>query len=128
YPSLDDRHKFATDKYGEMFVSIHANSATNTSAKGTETYYSVTSNENEKEDLVLATNINNAIVKNVGTSNRGVKRADFVVIKNLKIPAVLVELGFVSNAEDRAKLLSDEHIEAYAQSIYNGIVEYYGRN
>ncbi|MGE7020660.1 N-acetylmuramoyl-L-alanine amidase [Solibacillus cecembensis] len=128
YPSLDDRHKFATDKYGEMFVSIHANSATNTSAKGTETYYSVTSNENEKEDLVLATNINNEIVKNVGMSNRGVKRADFVVIKNLKIPAVLVELGFVSNAEDRAKLLSDEHIEAYAQSIYNGIVEYYGRN
>ncbi|MEG0386134.1 MAG: N-acetylmuramoyl-L-alanine amidase [Solibacillus sp.] len=44
------------------------------------------------------------------------------------MPAVLVELGFVSNAEDRAKLLSDEHIEAYAQSIYNGIVEYYGRN
>ncbi|MEG0474029.1 MAG: N-acetylmuramoyl-L-alanine amidase, partial [Solibacillus sp.] len=128
YPSLDDRHKFATDKYGEMFVSIHANAAASTSAKGTETYYSVTSNENEKEDLVLATNINNEIVKNVGMSNRGVKRADFVVIKNLKIPAVLVELGFVSNAEDRAKLLSDEHIEAYAQSIYNGIVEYYGRN
>lgn len=128
FPTLDDRHKFATNHFGEMFVSIHANAATNTSAKGTETYYSVTSNENEKEDLVLATNINNEIVKNASMSNRGVKRADFVVIKNLKIPAVLVELGFVSNAEDRAKLLSDEHIEMYAQSIYNGIVEYYGRN
>ncbi|MEK4424104.1 N-acetylmuramoyl-L-alanine amidase [Solibacillus sp. FSL K6-1523] len=128
YPTLDERHKFATNQYGEMFVSIHANSATNASAKGTETYYSVTSNENEKEDVVLATNINNEIVKNVGTSNRGVKRADFVVIKNLKIPAVLLELGFVSNAEDRAKLLSDQYIESFAQSIYNGIVEYYGRN
>lgn len=127
FPTLDERYKFATKHYGEIFVSIHANSATSTSAKGTETYYSVTSNENEKEDVVLATNINNEIVKNVGTSNRGVKRADFVVIKNLKIPAVLVELGFVSNVEDRAKLLSDQYIEAYAQSIYNGIVAYYGR-
>lgn len=128
YPTLDDRVRYTTNNYGEMFISIHANSSVNTSPKGTETFYSVTSNENEKEDLVLATNINNQIVKNAKMNNRGVKRQDFKVIKGLTIPAVLVELGFVSNAEDRAKLLDDGYIEIYAQSIYNGIVEYYAQN
>lgn len=128
YPSLDDRITFAKSNYGEMFISLHANSSTNTSPKGTETYYSITSNDNEKEDVVLATNINNEIVKNANMSNRGVKREDFKVIRSLTIPAVLVELGFVSNAEDRSKLLDDQYIEIFAQSIYNGIVEYYARN
>ena len=128
YPTLDDRPKFATNHYGEMFISIHANAASSTSAKGTETYYSITSNDNEKEDLVLATNINNQIVKNANMNNRGVKRADYKVIKGLTIPAVLVELGFVTNAEDRTKLISDQYVEIFAQSIYNGIVEYYARN
>ncbi|AWE06356.1 N-acetylmuramoyl-L-alanine amidase [Lysinibacillus sp. 2017] len=128
YPSLDDRTKFASANYGEMFISIHANAASSTSAKGTETFYSVTSNDNEKEDFVLASNINNQIVKNASMNNRGVKRADYVVVKGLTIPAVLVELGFVTNAEDRSKLIDDKYIEIFAQSIYNGIVEYYARN
>lgn len=128
YPSLDERPKFTTDHYGELFVSIHANAASNTSAKGTETYYSVTSNDNEKEDFVLASNINNQIVNNANMNNRGVKRADYKVIKGLTIPAVLVELGFITNADDRNKLVSDQYVEIFAQSIYNGIVEYYARD
>ena len=128
YPSLDDRIKYTSSNYGEMFISIHANAAASASPKGAETFYSITSNDNEKEDLVLATNINNQIVKNAEMNNRGVKRQDFKVIKGLTIPAVLVELGFVSNAEDRAKLIDDRYIEIFAQSIYNGIVEYYEQN
>ena len=128
YPTLDERPKFATDHYGEMFISLHANAASSSSAKGTETYFSITSNDNEKEDLVLATNINNQIVKNADMNNRGVKREDYKVIKGLTIPAVLVELGFITNAEDRTKLLSDQYVEIFAKSIYNGIVEYYARD
>ena len=125
YPSLTDRVQYAKDQNGEIFVSLHANAASKNTAKGTETFYSVTSNSNEKEDNALATAINNQIVKNAKMYNRGVKRADYVVIKGQVMPAVLVELGFVSNNEDLAKLTSDEYIEIFAQSIYNGIVEYY---
>ncbi|MEO4054144.1 N-acetylmuramoyl-L-alanine amidase [Solibacillus sp. CAU 1738] len=127
YPTLPERVSFAKENYGEMFVSVHVNSATNTSAKGTETYYSVSNNENEKEDLALATAINNQIVKNAHMNNRGVKRADYVVIKGQIMPAVLVELGFATNAEDRNKLTDSKYIDIYAQSIYDGIVEYYSK-
>lgn len=125
YPTLTDRVAFAKNNYGEIFISIHVNSATSESAKGTETFYSVTNNENEKEDLALATNINNQIVKNAGMKDRGVKRADYVVIKGLTMPSVLVELGFVSNSEDRSKLVDDKYVDIFAQSIYNGVVQYY---
>jgi len=128
YPTLPERVKFTTANYAEVFVSFHANASTSTSAKGTETYYSVTTNANEKEDLALATYINNQIVNNAKMYNRGVKRADYVVIKGSEIPSVLVELGFVTNSEDRAKLVDDKYVQIYANSIYNGIVQYYSKN
>lgn len=125
YPSLQDRVSYAKSQNGEVFVSIHANAATSTSAKGTETFYSKTANDNEKEDYVLASAINREIVANAKMNNRDVRRADYVVVRGLVIPAVLVELGFLSNAEDRKKLTDAAYIEIYAQSIYNGIVQYY---
>lgn len=125
FPTLAERVQYTKSMNGEIFISIHANAATNKSAKGAETYYSVTANDNEKEDLSLATYINNQIVNNADMDNRKVKRADYVVLRGLVVPAVLVELGFVTNSEDRAKLTDDKYIEIYAQSIYNGIVQYY---
>ncbi|MEK4080420.1 N-acetylmuramoyl-L-alanine amidase [Solibacillus sp. FSL K6-1781] len=125
YPSLQERVKFTKDKFGEVYVSIHVNSATSTSAKGTETYYSITTGDQYEEDKKLATYINNEIVKNADMKNRGVKEAQYYVTRNMIIPSVLVELGFISNAEDRKKLINDKYVEIYAQSIYNGIVDYY---
>ncbi|KGR80125.1 hypothetical protein CD29_01835 [Ureibacillus manganicus DSM 26584] len=125
YQSLENRVKFAQDHYAEIFVSIHTNSAEDPAALGTETFYSVTANDNEKEDNALASSINSQIVKNANTVNRGVKRKDFYVIRHSVFPSVLVELAFLSNQNDRAKLTSPEYQEIFADSIYKGIVEYY---
>ena len=126
YPSLEERVQFAKDNYGEIFISLHANAAS-ASAQGTETFYSISANDNEKEDYALATFINDEIVKNANMKDRGVKREDYYVIRNLYIPAVLVELGFITNSEDRSKLTSDQYIEIFAQTIYNGITKYYSQ-
>lgn len=126
YPSLEDRVAFAKKNNGEIFISIHANSAS-PSANGTETYYSKSANDNEKEDYALAKFINDEIVKNAKMNNRGVKREDFYVIRNLYIPAVLIELGFVTNSADREKLTNDAYVDVFAQSIYNGITKYYSQ-
>ena len=126
FPSLEERVAYAKNNNGEIFISIHANAAS-ASAKGTETFYSKSANDNEKEDYALAKFINDEIVKNAKMNDRGVKREDYYVIRNLYIPAVLVELGFVTNSEDRAKLTSDAYIEIFAQSIYNGITKYYAQ-
>ncbi|RTQ93186.1 N-acetylmuramoyl-L-alanine amidase [Lysinibacillus telephonicus] len=125
YPTLQDRVDFAQNNYAEVFVSIHVNSASSESASGTETYYSISGNENEKEDYRLASAINSQIVNNAGMVDRGVRREDYFVVRNLLLPSVLVELGFVTNASDREKLISSEYVDIFADSIYKGIVQYY---
>ncbi|MFJ7952293.1 N-acetylmuramoyl-L-alanine amidase [Lysinibacillus sp. NPDC096418] len=125
YPSLQDRVDFTNANYGEIFVSIHVNSAANTSAQGTETFYAVTTGDMHQEDIDLATFVNNQIVKNLDMKNRGVKEQQFYVIRNQLIPAILVELGFLTNDSDRNKLTNERYVELYAQSIYNGILQYY---
>jgi len=127
YPTLEDRVKITNDNFGEVFVSIHVNSAASSSAKGTETYYSVSTGDMYKEDINLATYINNQIVSNADMTNRGVKKEAYYVINNTIIPAVLVELGFVSNSADRAKLVNDQYVSIFADSIYKGIVQYYSK-
>ncbi|MEG0351619.1 MAG: N-acetylmuramoyl-L-alanine amidase, partial [Enterococcus sp.] len=125
YPTLQDRVAFTKAKHGEIFVSVHVNSASSTSASGTETYYNVSAGDQFEEDKLLAKYINNEIVKNANMKDRGVKEGPFYVIKNMIIPSVLVELGFLTNASDRDKLTNDKYAEIFAQSIYNGIVQYY---
>ncbi|MFT9819962.1 N-acetylmuramoyl-L-alanine amidase [Lysinibacillus sp. NPDC056185] len=118
---------FSHANYGEIFVSIHVNSADNTKAKGTETYYAKTPGDMYEEDIELATFVNNQIVKNVNMENRKVREMNYIVVANTNIPAILVELGFLSNKEDRAKLTDDKYIELFAESIYKGILEYYSK-
>lgn len=124
YPTLQDRVDYASSKYAEVFVSIHVNSASSTSASGTETYYSI-SGENLQEDYRLANAINSQIVNNADMVDRGVRKEDYFVVRNLTLPAVLVELGFVTNPSDREKLTSSKYIDIFAESIYKGIVQYY---
>lgn len=125
YPTLQDRVDFAQNNYAEVFVSIHVNSASSESASGTETYYSISGNVNEKEDYRLASAINSQIVNNAGMVDRSVRREDYFVVRNLLLPSVLVELGFVTNPSDREKLISSEYVDIFADSIYKGIVQYY---
>ena len=125
FPTLQDRVDFTNTNYGEIFVSIHVNSAQNTAAQGTETYYSVTTGDMYQEDMDLAKFVNNQIVNNLNMKNRDIKEQKYYVIANTIIPAILVELGFLSNSEDRAKLTDDQYIELFAESVFKGISEYY---
>lgn len=128
YPTREGRVDFSHVNYGEIFVSIHANYANNTAAQGTETYYAKTPGDVYEEDIDLATFVNNQIVKNVNMKDRKVKEMKYIVIANTNIPAILVELGFLSNSEDRAKLTDDQYVELFAESIYKGILEYYSKH
>ncbi|MFJ7920837.1 N-acetylmuramoyl-L-alanine amidase [Lysinibacillus fusiformis] len=127
YPTREGRVDFSHGNYGEIFISIHANYANNTAAQGTETYYAKTLGDVYEEDIDLATFVNNQIVKNVNMKDRKVKEMKYMVIANTNIPAILVELGFLSNSEDRAKLTDDQYVELFADSIYKGILEYYSK-
>lgn len=127
YPSLDDRIALSKAVYAEAFISIHVNAAESTSARGTEVFFDTSANDNGIESKYLATEIHNKILSYADMYNRGVKDTGFKVIKYQDIPAVLVEMGFISNPADFAKLTSDAYLEKYAEAIYQGILQYYSK-
>lgn len=107
--SLADRAAFASKVDADIFVSLHMNSVEGApAANGTETYYSTTNNKPNDMNLTsqkLATYIQSKLPDALGlSSSRGVKTANFQVTKTNTVPAVLIELGFFTNASDFAKL------------------------
>ncbi|QPA30734.1 N-acetylmuramoyl-L-alanine amidase [Thermaerobacillus caldiproteolyticus] len=126
YKTLEERVQIAKNNYAELFVSIHVNSAS-ASANGSETYYDTSTNPNGYESYLLAKEIQQQLVKNANMLDRGVKDNNFYVIRYNTVPSVLVELGFITNKSDVQKLTSDEYQNIFAESIYNGIVQYYNK-
>ena len=118
YPSLEDRVNISKGANAELFVSIHSNKFDKPSAMGTETLYNVYSNDNQSESIELAQEIQKQIVELVGTTNRKVKGQDLYVLRNQDITSVLVELAFISNPEDAAKLSSPQYQELFAEAIF----------
>ena len=103
------------------FVSIHTNAAT-AAASGSETFYSASVGNDSKQ---LATFIQNRLYKAMDHPNRGVKNYGFQVIRTNPLPAALVELGFVTNQYDAAKLASGTYKDRAASAIASGIEDYY---
>lgn len=124
YPTLQQRVEIAKQNYAELFVSIHVNSGSS-AASGTETYYDTSTNPNGYESYLLAKEIQSQIVANASMVDRGVKNNSFYVIRYNTVPSVLVELGFITNSDDVKKLTADDYQNIFAESIYNGILQYY---
>lgn len=101
--SLSQRVSIANKKDYDFFISFHRN-AFNSKAFGVETYTYIL---RKPKAVELATNINNAMVK-VGFHNRGVKTANFKVLRDTKADAVLLEVGFIDNVNDN-KIFDDNY-------------------
>lgn len=120
YPTRTERVQFANKLNADVFVSIHGNSVLESpQANGTETYYYQRSSSKE-----LANAIHKRLIKAVGLKDRGVKEKSLQVIRETKMAAVLLEVGFLSNISDEKAMLSDTGQYKAAQAIVDGIKEY----
>ncbi len=120
---LSERVAIANNKKADVFVSIHANAAASSSANGTETFWN---NLNAGADSKkLAEEIQKELISKLKTRDRGAKEGNFHVVKNAKMAAVLVELGFLTNEAEAKKLATSSFQEDAAEAIYQGIVKFY---
>ena len=97
----------------DLFLSIHANSAADPAAHGTEVWHYPGSRAGRR----LARRIQRAIVRRLGTADRGVKPATFTVLAATDCPAVLIETAFLSNPADRALLTVPARQADFAAAI-----------
>lgn len=106
-----------------IFVSIHYNWAKRSSARGIETFY------HSRNSSRLAANIQDEMVRVYRTPNRGIKNRGFYVLRNSRRPAVLLELGFLSNKAENSIVQRSSTRQRLAESIARGILaERAGRN
>ena len=168
FVGLAERAKIANDAAADLFISIHANAASNRSAYGSESWvlglhksaaalevakrennsilmednYETTYEDFDPNDpdayiglalrqsanldqsLILASNIQDEFTNDLKRKNRGVKQAGFLVLYRTTMPAVLIELGFVSNYNEEKYLRSDDGREELASSIFKAFESY----
>ena len=138
---LKNRAALQRSRQSDLFVSIHVNATTSSQASGIETFCLTPadapssqgqgkiqrhySNRFDLNNFLLAYRMQSALVKRTGAIDRGVKRARFVVLRDITAPGVLVEIGFISNPSEERLLNSPRYLEKIARGLAEGIVSYH---
>lgn len=136
-----------------IYVSIHANSSFNKNAKGFEVWYlnpdyrrtlmdakkpggpgqeiapilnAMLEEEFTTESIILARNIMSGLQSEIGSEspNRGVRADEWFVVRNARMPSVLIEAGFVTNPDEGRLLTQDDYLLRVADGVYNGLVDF----
>lgn len=120
--SLPERVRAASNARADAFISIHANASRSGGPTGTETLYANTAPMSK----VLAEHVQGALVSRIGQFDRGAReRNDLMVIREVKCPACLVEVVFMSNLQEEMLLLDPAFRQKAAQGITAGIASYF---
>lgn len=117
--SLQERVEFSENINPNIFVSIHVNSSEKPAINGLETHYY------RQESLSLAQVVHSSLISNIKAYNRGLFKSKFYVINHTTAPAILVEIGFLSNEEERAELIGEKRKKATAKAITEGVINYF---
>lgn len=142
---LPDRPAVAKRLGADLFVSLHFNaseedknnvqgvetycltppgaSSTNARGEGADSPWAA-GNRNNDKNLLLAWQLQHALVHNLDTDDRGVRRARFAILRDAVVPAALVEGGYMTHPVEGKKIFSDAYRHQMARAIANGIISY----
>ncbi len=121
YPELEDRAALANQRNVDLFVSIHCDSAPNSGAQGSTAYIAEAASSEAQSAA-------QAILRSLATTgldSRGVRRENYRVLVQTESPAVLIELGYLSNAQEAAKLQNGAFQDRLAAALASGIADYF---
>lgn len=139
------RSGFSTHIKADMFISIHVNGATVTSANGIETYYfdimsadkadltnrGIKITEERKittaESKAFADEIQKNLISATGLKDRKVQHGNFAVLRSNEVPAILIETGFLSNQKDALKLVDEKYRTQVAEVVAKTVIGYYNK-
>ncbi len=124
---LDKRVEIANKAGSEIFVSIHFNSSRNPTPKGIEVFFcdAVGSPAKTSSSRRLASFVLTQLIRRTHAVSRGVKKQNFYVIRETKMPAILVEAGFISNQQEREQLKDPAYVDQLARAIADGVDQYF---
>ena len=112
---VEERVQLSNSTTANAFISLHYNTFKDQSIRGIDTFYN-----NVDETQKLAETIQSSLVNHVEFTNRGAKQASYQVLRENEQPALLIELGFISNSEERKLVRTDTYQEKAAKGIVSG--------
>lgn len=118
FVSLSQRSAIANRHPGAIFVSIHYNYTWKRNVEGLETFY------HSGKSKALATAVHKGMHSQVRCADRGVKSARYYVLRNTRIPAILVEGGFLSHSGERSQCKKGSYRDNLVRGIVDGIVRF----
>lgn len=128
FVDLYDRANIANRNNADIFVSIHHNSTLNNSINGLEILYCPRGQGKAKaeDQFPLAEVVSKSILESTGGNDRGIfQKPGLVVIRETNMPAILVEVGYLSNSADEAQIVNDAYQNKVVQGLINGIQNYF---
>ncbi len=123
--SLSDRSRLAKSLKADMFISLHCNASQNTSS-GMEVYVHTSDSTHIKESIALGVSLLDESTRKLGFEKRGVKFANFHVLRESVsyYPAILVEMGFMTNPDEADYFSKSKNVKALALAILIGAMNY----
>ncbi len=106
-----------------LLVSVHANSFPSSHWRGAQAFYQ----RGREDGKVLAGCLQSELIRVLQNTDRAVQSGDFFLLRELEAPGALVEVGFISNSDEAALLLSPDYQKKVAWAIYTGIIRYNSR-
>jgi N-acetylmuramoyl-L-alanine amidase len=129
--SLTNRVNIANNANAALFISLHHNASDSTSASGVEVYYSSKSQDDNfgggysdsrlYTSMNIASSIASSLTNSTGATNRGARDGNLFVLRNTTMPAVLVELGFITNPDEAKKCADSSYQDLEATAIANTV-------
>ena len=125
YPSLDARAELANARRADLFLSIHANAASRRSAQGVLALFRADGARGRRSGT-LARAIVEGIVSRTQAQNRRapVDQRGLRVLRKTRMPAVLIEIGFLTNASERRRLTQSAYQDRIARGIVDGVLNW----
>lgn len=129
---LYERSAMANSKGAALFVSIHMNANNSPALAGTTTYYLRTAETNglqrQEKSRILADEVQSQLVKTLGLEDKGIRQADFAVLRTTSMPAILIEVAFLSNPAEEKLIAKEQFRKEAASAIVEGISNYFINN
>lgn len=118
---LYNRAKMINESNADIYISIHLNSTDSSKWRGLQVFY----NDINSENVVIAKCITDILKNNISNVREVKKVNTYYMYKKIKIPGVLIETGFISNASDNYLLRDSNYQDKLINNITNGIISYF---
>lgn len=118
---LYNRIQLINNSKVDLYISIHINAEPTTLWYGAQTFYY----PSNKNNIILAKHIQDCLAKSTSTKREISRINDTFMYTNIRVTGVLIELGFITNYQDRTKLINDEYQEKLVTAVSKGIISYF---